>query len=103
LGNRFALAGRSCVVHKAIEPAETFHSEIHKRFGVGRTRSVCPVKRYVFAEFFFEGFPLFVQEIAKDDPGTLSNETPDDTCSYSSGAACNDRHLIFESEAGCRG
>jgi hypothetical protein len=52
---------------------------------------VCPVKRYVFAEFFFEGFPFFVQEIAKDNPGTLLDEARDDTCSYPSGAARNDR------------
>jgi hypothetical protein len=100
LGNRSAFAARSCIVHNAIEPAETFHREFHQRFTVGRTRSVCPVKRYVFAEFFFEAFPFFVQEIAKDDPGTLLDETPDDSCSYPSGATCNDRHSIFESEAG---
>jgi hypothetical protein len=100
LGNRSAFAARSCVVHNAIESAETFHSKIDKRFGVGRTRSVCPVKRYVFAEFFFETFPFFVQEIAKDDPGALLNEAPDDARSYPSGAACNDRDLIFKSEAG---
>jgi hypothetical protein len=58
---------------------------------------------YVFAEFFFEVFPFLVQEIAKDDPGTLLDETSDDARSYPSGAACNDRHLIFESEAGWRG
>jgi len=97
---RGVFAARSCVVHHAIEPAETLHREFHQRFGVGRTRRVCPVKRYVFAEFFFETFPFFVQKIAKDDPGTLLDETPDDACSYPSGAACNDRHLIFESEAG---
>jgi hypothetical protein len=42
-----------CVVHNAIEPAETIHCKIHERFGVGRAPSVCPVKRYVVAEFFF--------------------------------------------------
>ena len=44
-----------------------FHREIHQRFDVGRAPSVCPVKGYVFAEFFFEAFPFLVQEIAKDD------------------------------------
>ena len=42
--------------HHAIEAAEAFHREIHQRFAVGRAPSVCPVKGYVFAEFFFEVF-----------------------------------------------
>jgi hypothetical protein len=72
-----------------------FHGEIHQGFGIGRTCSVCRIKRRVFAEFFFESFSLFVQEIAKDNSGTFLNDTSDDARSYSSGTASNDSNLIL--------
>ena len=52
-------------------------------------------KRHVLAKFFFESFPFFVQEIAKNDFCTFFNETSDDAFSYSSGTAGNDSDLIF--------
>jgi hypothetical protein len=65
-----------------------FHGKIHERFGIRRTCSVCPVKRRIFAEFFFEAFPFFVLEIAKDNSGAFLNETPDDACAQRDG--CTD-------------
>ena len=91
-------AARSRVVHDTIKPAKSFDGEFHERFCFGSTCRVCPVKRYVFAEFRLERFPFLVQEIAKDNPSPFVHETPDNSCSYSSGAACNDGHLIFQFE-----
>ena len=50
-GYRPAYTPRPRVVNNAIEPAETFRGEIHESFCVRWTRSVCPVKHHVFAEF----------------------------------------------------
>jgi hypothetical protein len=95
-GYRSAYTPRSRVIHDAIEPAEAFYREIHKRFGVRLTCRVCPVKRHVFAEFLFESFSFFVQEITKDNSSAFLNETPDNACSDSSGAAGNDSNLIVK-------
>jgi hypothetical protein len=75
-----------------------FHGEFHERLGVGGTCSVCPIKRRVFAEFFLESFPFFIQEIAKNYSGAFFNEAPDDACSYSPGTTGYDSNLIFQSE-----
>ena len=98
--DRSAFAPRSRVVNDAIKFAEALHGEIHERFGISGTCSVCPIERHAFAEFFFETFPFFMQQIAKNNSGSFLNETPDDACSYSSGTAGNDSNLIFQSESG---
>jgi hypothetical protein len=95
-GYRSTYTPRSRVVHDAIEPAEAFYREIHKRFGIRLTCRVCPVKRHVFAEFLFESFSFFVQEITKDNSSAFLNETPDNACSDSSGAAGNDSNLVVK-------
>ena len=99
-GYRSAYTPRPRVVNNAIEPAETVHGEIHKRFGVGRTCRVCSVKRQVSAKLLFEGFAFFMQQIAEDYPGAFLDETSDNACAYSSGAAGNNRNLIVQSELG---
>ena len=49
----------------------------------------------MLAKFSFERLAFISQEIAKNNSGTFLNETSDDACSYSSGAAGNDSDLDF--------
>jgi hypothetical protein len=77
LGDRSAFARRSRVVNDAIKLAEALHCEIHERFCISGTCSVCPIERHAFAEFFFENLSLFMQQIAKNNSGSFLNETPD--------------------------
>ena len=83
-------AAHSCVVHHAIESAETFHDEIHQRFGLGRTCCVCPVKRHIWAQFFFESSPFFMRATTENHLGAFLNKTSDDAFPYTPGAAGND-------------
>jgi len=46
-GYRSNFSAHTRVIHDTIEPAEMFDSEIHERFGLSRTRSVCTVKRHI--------------------------------------------------------
>src|ERR1700740_1742736 len=99
-GYRSTFPVHTRVIHDAIEPAEMFHGEIHERFGLSRTRSVCAVKRHLLAEFLFECFSFFFRATAEYYVSAFLNKAPDDACSDPSGSACNNSDLIFQSEPG---
>jgi hypothetical protein len=52
------------------------------------------VKRYVWAQFFFESLTFFARTTAKNHFGTFFDETSDDAFSDSSGAAGHDGNLL---------
>jgi hypothetical protein len=59
------------------------------------TCGVRPMKRHIWVQFFFEGFPFFARTTTENDFGTFFDETSDDAFSDSSGTAGHNGNLIF--------